>query len=135
MVPMSASTQKKSAVVTGGNRGLGLETCRQIARLGFDVILGARDLAKGKKSASLLEREGLYVVPHELDVADSRSIQDFVKFIEKEFGRVDVLVNNAGVMLDKGEGGTFRTPLETLENTLRTNVYGPFQLSQALIPM
>ncbi len=94
----------KTALVTGANRGLGLETCRQLASLGHEVYLGARDLDKGLKAASALEDQGLKVFPVELDVTKSASIKSAVNSVQEKSGKLDILVNNAGVMLDTGEG-------------------------------
>src|SRR5919201_5955138 len=86
----------KIALVTGGNRGLGYETCRQLAQLGLTVLLGARDLSKGKSAAyQLNEKEGLDVMFYHLDVSNQKSICSIAKEIDERFGRLDVLVNNA----------------------------------------
>jgi NAD(P)-dependent dehydrogenase (short-subunit alcohol dehydrogenase family) len=92
---------KKIALVTGGNRGLGYETCRQLAQSGLKVLLGARDLNKGKSAAyQLNEKEGLDVKFYQLDVSDQNSISNVVKEVNKEFGKLDVLVNNAAILYD-----------------------------------
>lgn len=88
--------KKKTALVTGGNRGLGYETCRQLAQLGLTILLGARDLSKGKSAAYRLnEKEGLDVMFYHLDVSNQKSIYSIAKEIHERFGRLDVLVNNA----------------------------------------
>src|ERR671926_506575 len=93
--------RSKIALVTGGNRGLGYETCRQLAELGLKVLLGARDLSKGKSAANQLnEKEGLDVMFYQLDVSDQNSISNAIKEVDKEFGRLDVLVNNAAILCD-----------------------------------
>ena len=88
------------AVVTGANRGLGLETCRQLARLGLTVILTSRDPHKGEAAVATLRNAGLEVRYQPLDVTDPQSIHRLANYVEAEFGRLDVLVNNAGVFLD-----------------------------------
>src|SRR5215212_8694682 len=90
--------ERKIALVTGGNRGLGYETCRQLAQLGLKVLLGARDLTKGKSAAyQLNEKKGLDVMLYQLDVSDQNSISNVVKEVDQEFGKLDVLVNNAAI--------------------------------------
>ncbi|MBW4682885.1 MAG: SDR family oxidoreductase [Microcoleus vaginatus WJT46-NPBG5] len=129
---------KKIAVITGANRGLGLETCRQLASQGVSVILTSRDPSKGKEAASLLQSEGLEVASHPLDVTRSESIQQLQQYLRQEFGRLDVLVNNAGVLKDSRdpvEASIFNTKIDALRTTLETNLYAPLLLCQALIPL
>jgi NAD(P)-dependent dehydrogenase (short-subunit alcohol dehydrogenase family) len=129
------------AVVTGGNRGIGFETCRQLAKRGLRVILAARDEARGRAAADRLRREGLEVEFAPLDVSDDASVGTFARHVEKELGRVDVLVNNAGIMIDEAEGGGGGTPgvararIETLRRTMEVNVYGALRVTQALLPL
>jgi NAD(P)-dependent dehydrogenase (short-subunit alcohol dehydrogenase family) len=124
----------KVAVVTGGNKGIGLEICRQLGRLGFDVILSARDEEKGRKAREDLRGEGVNVCFHPLDVDDPSSIRRFREFVEKEFGRMAILVNNAGVNIDADKTGE-EVDLETVSRTVRTNVYGPLLMCQAFLPL
>ncbi|HAZ49318.1 MAG TPA: short-chain dehydrogenase [Cyanobacteria bacterium UBA11371] len=129
---------KKVAVVTGANRGLGFETCRQLAKQGIQVILTSRDEAKGKAAAEKLQAEGLDVKFHLLDVTSPDSIEHLAQFIRNEFGRLDILVNNAGIALDfvfGPEGSIFNSKIETLQKTIETNTYAPLLLCQALIPL
>lgn len=131
----------KIAVVTGANRGLGLETCRQLARLGLTVILTSRDPAKGEAAAASLRDTGSDVRFHPLDVTDARSIQRLAQYVETGFGRLDVLVNNAGVFLDPldspdpGAASVLRADLDTVRRSMETNLYGPLLLCQALVPL
>jgi NAD(P)-dependent dehydrogenase (short-subunit alcohol dehydrogenase family) len=128
----------KIAVVTGANRGLGFETSRQLARQGIHVILTSRDEVKGKTAIEQLQSEGLTVSYHPLDVADSESIRHLVQFVQAQSGLLEILVNNAGIFIDPQDADTssiFNASLETLSQTYETNVYGPLQLCQALIPL
>ena len=94
------------ALVTGANRGIGLETVKQLAQQGMHVLLGARNQAKGSEAAKKLKSEGLDVEFILLDVDDEKTHAQAAKAIEEKFGKLDVLISNAGIMLDeKGSGG------------------------------
>lgn len=125
--------ERKVAVVTGANRGLGLETCRRLAERGYRVILCSRDSAKGRTAAAPLVARGLSVVPMALDVTDPDEIDSFCGEVATLYGRVDVLVNNAGVSLDGGRG-VFAVGVETFRMTMETNVLGPLRLCQLIVP-
>ena len=136
--------RKKVAVVTGGNRGIGLEISRQLADKGFHVLLTARNAAKGGAAARSLQRAGLDVGFHKLDVTDTASIGRLASYIRKKYGRVDVLVNNAGIYLDgggwdaRGESiseSALTESVDKVRTTMETNLLGPYQLCQALLPM
>ena len=127
--------KKKIALVTGGNRGLGYETCRQLAQLGLTVLLSARDFTKGKSAAyQLNEKEGLDVMFYHLDVSNQKSICNISKEVDQHFGRLDVLVNNAAILYDTWQRAV-DADLEVVNEALSTNVFGPWRLSQAFIPM
>lgn len=127
---------QRVAVVTGGNRGLGLEICRQLALAGDRVVLTARDPAKGEAAAIRLAMQGLTVETAQLDVADPASCEAFAQEIRRRFGRVDRLVNNAGVLLDHGPlASALTVPRDILEKTMEVNVYAPVRLCQLLVPM
>jgi NAD(P)-dependent dehydrogenase (short-subunit alcohol dehydrogenase family) len=123
--------EQRIAVVTGGNRGIGLEVCRQLAGRGLKVVLAARDEAKARDAASGLAGD---VVPHPLDVTDAAGVARLAAFLEQELGGVDVLVNNAGVFFDQRHGG-LTVPMDAVRATLETNLIGPWALSQAVVPM
>jgi NAD(P)-dependent dehydrogenase (short-subunit alcohol dehydrogenase family) len=135
------NTDRNIAVVTGANRGLGLETCRQLADLGLTVILTSRDRTKGQAAVDELRARGLDVTFHPLDVTDTESIRRLGGFIANEYGRIDVLVNNAGVFLDPIGGNdpsassALRADIDTLRTTMETNLYGPLRMCQTLIPL
>jgi len=129
------------AVVTGANRGLGYETCRQLARRGLRVILTCRDPAKGAAAVAALAQEGLQVSFHPLDVTEDAAIERLAGYVDREFGRLDVLVNNAGVFLDPmatgnpSDSSIFNARTDTIRRTMETNVYGPLRLCQELVPL
>jgi NAD(P)-dependent dehydrogenase (short-subunit alcohol dehydrogenase family) len=131
------SEVKKIAVVTGGNRGIGFEACRQLATKGIKVILTSRDEAKGKAAAEKLQAEGLDAIAHPLDVTSAESCDRLAQFLGDRFGQLDILVNNAGVLLDYSEsdGSVFSLKISTLQKTLETNTFGPLLLCQALVPL
>lgn len=128
------NTTKRVAVVTGANRGIGFETCRQLAKKEIRVILASRDEAKGKGAAEKLQAEGLDVSYHPLDVTNSDSVQRLAQFITSEEGQLDILVNNAGVLIDASDS-LLDTKIDTLRETMDTNLSGPLLLCQALIPL
>jgi NAD(P)-dependent dehydrogenase (short-subunit alcohol dehydrogenase family) len=128
--------QPKVALVTGANRGIGFETCRQLGGLGVRVILTARDPAKGRAAADKLRGEGLDIVFQLLDVTDHDRIRQLAKHIENAFGRLDALVNNAGILPDPQVGSSgLDADLARVRAAMETNVYGPLLLAQAFIPL
>jgi NAD(P)-dependent dehydrogenase (short-subunit alcohol dehydrogenase family) len=131
--------EKRIAVVTGGNRGIGTEICRQLAGKGLHVILTARDPAKGRAAAKALQKEGLDVTFRKLDVTDPAGISVLMRWLRKEYGRCDVLVNNAGIYLDvfpnRDTESAFLCSRRKLRTTMEVNLEGPFFLMQAMIPL
>jgi NAD(P)-dependent dehydrogenase (short-subunit alcohol dehydrogenase family) len=133
-------SELKIAVVTGGNRGLGLETCRQLAARGLRVVLTARDQNQGAQAAAELMRNGLEVRFHPLEVTDEQSIQALAAWLKETFGRIDVLVNNAGIFPDpfpgrESGGSVFAARLDKVRLGFETNTLGPLRLCQVLIPL
>jgi NAD(P)-dependent dehydrogenase (short-subunit alcohol dehydrogenase family) len=128
------SIQKRIAVVTGANRGIGFEICRQLAGAGMHVVLTSRDEAQGEVAQQKLMGEGLEVAYHPLDVTQSEGVERLAEWIQQKFGRLDVLVNNAGIAIDGGTG-PLNVDIDTLRRTMETNLYGPLRLCQALVPL
>lgn len=126
--------ERRIALVTGGNRGIGLEVCRQLAELGIRVILGSRDATKGAAAAGELKGSGLPVESRQLDVASVQSIRECMNWIRNDVGRLDILVNNAGVMLEDADDDPLEE-LEIIRDTMQINVYGPLLLSRLSIPI
>ncbi|MDH4122284.1 MAG: SDR family oxidoreductase [Deltaproteobacteria bacterium] len=131
---------ERLAVVTGGNKGIGLAVCRGLAQAGLRVVLTARDQGRGENAARELTKEGLTVETAVLDVADGASIARFVKAMA---GRpVDVLVNNAGIAVDEdraqgeswGNAPGLTADPERIRQTMETNYFGPLALCQAFVP-
>ena len=124
------------AIVTGGNRGLGLETCRQLAVLGFRVVLTSRNPKLGEVAVAALRESGLTVVAHQLDVTDPLSVERLVADVDAAYDRIDVLVNNAGVALRPADDlGTLQVDIETIRQTLEVNTLAPLRLCQAVVPV
>ena len=122
------------ALVTGANRGIGFEIARQLARLGDQVVLGARDPGLGSEAAERIGREGAGGVrATELDVTKGRSIDAARSMVESEFGRLDILVNNAAILLDEGRVPS-STSLGGVRSTLETNLLGAWRVCQAFVP-
>ncbi|XP_010258458.1 PREDICTED: (+)-neomenthol dehydrogenase [Nelumbo nucifera] len=119
------------AVVTGANKGIGFAMVKRLAEMGLTVILTSRDLSKGQQAVESLRAEGLYVEFSQLDVSDPGSIYAFVSWLNKQFGGLDILVNNAAVSFnDIGENS-----VEHALTVIRTNFYGPKLLTEALLPL
>ena len=124
---------RKIALITGANKGIGKEIARQLGAQGLTVLIGARDETRGAEAVSELNQEGLTAHSVQLDVTDQESIDAAAKRIEAEFGKLDVLVNNAGIALDKGPAS--ETEMETLRRTYDTNVFGVFAVTKAMLPL
>ena len=122
------------ALVTGSNRGIGKELVRQLAKQGAVVLLTARDLEKAKEAAAELSFDGAKALPSALDVTNANSIQDLADQVEKDHGRLDILINNAGVFLDKNDFAE-HVAAEVVRDTFETNLLGPLALSQAFLPL
>ena len=130
-------SEPKVALITGANKGLGLETGRQIGKLGYTVLLGSRDALKGEVAARQLRDDGVDARVMKLDVTKQAEIDAVALQIESEFGKLDVLVNNAGVMIEKGwtKNTTSETTLENLRATFEANVFAVFAVTKALLPL
>ena len=133
---MSSKTEaaKRIALVTGGNRGIGYAICRTLAARGLTVVLTARDSKEGARAAEKLGQEGLAVEFRVLDVTSEDGVKNCVDEILKQHGRIDVLVNNAGVMLDPRGSRVLTSELKTYRDTLEANFFGPLRLSRAIVP-
>ena len=125
--------EKKVALITGANKGIGKEIARQLGAQGMTVLLGARDAGRGAEAAGELAREGIDAHAISLDVTDKKSIAAAADQIEKDYGRLDVLVNNAGIALDNGPASTL--DVETMRRTFETNVFGVVAVTQAMLPL
>lgn len=130
---MSDRKDRDVAIVSGANRGIGLEVCRQLASAGLHVVLGSREAEAGERAAQSLIAHGLDVESHQLDVTDEESVRTLVDHVERMLGGADVLVNNAGVLLDEG-ADVLDVDVEDFRACIETNVYGALRLAQAVMP-
>ncbi|KAI7724559.1 hypothetical protein M8C21_030438 [Ambrosia artemisiifolia] len=155
-----ASTEHRVAVVTGGNKGIGLEICRQLASNGITVVLAARDEGRGLEATTKLKDTGLTnVVFHQLDIKNPTSIARFTKFVKSQFQKLDILVNNAaenGIIVQYDEFRAFKDgagyeqvydenahllasmidePYNLGEECIKTNYYGTKAVTEALLPL
>jgi NAD(P)-dependent dehydrogenase (short-subunit alcohol dehydrogenase family) len=124
---------RRVAVVTGGNKGIGREIARQLGREGITVFIGARDEARGREAAEKLRGEGIDARPLHLDVTDDASVAAAAARVEQETGRLDVLVNNAGIAID--DAPPSRVSIDVLRRTYETNVFGLVRVTQAMLPL
>lgn len=128
---------EKIAFITGGNKGLGLETARQLGKLGITVVIGARDAAKGKAAVEALKAEGIKAESVRFDVTRAADYREVYDYLDKKYGRLDILINNAGVSKENFLGGnqTSTTSAQVLHETFDTNFFGVIQLTQTLLPL
>lgn len=122
------------AVVTGGNRGVGLEVCRRLANLGFAVVLGSRDLRRAELAVKELDPEGERITPCHIEVDNSLNIDALGDWVKGKFGRIDALVNNASTAPDLWAMAG-NTDLSPVAEALDINVFGTWRVTQALLPM
>ena len=130
--------QKPVAVVTGGNRGMGLATCLALAENGFHVLLASRDLQSGKSAAKDLSSQGLSVEAVKLEVTSQIDIENLANYLRDTHGRVDVLVNNAGILIDgdlNNSTGICEVDAEVIRKTLEVNTIAPMMLTKAFLPL
>jgi len=125
---------RRVALITGANKGIGLEIARQLGRAGIAVLIGARDTARGQAAAGMLCHEGLEASFVQLDVTDADSIARAAHAIEAAHGRLDILVNNAGIN-EAGDGPPASASIDAVRRLLETNFIGPLAVTQAMLPL
>ena len=123
-----------TALVTGANKGIGLEVARQLGSKGFHVFLGARNSENGQKATQALRKTGAMATFVSLDVSDPESIRNAVHLVSAAADHLDVLVNNAGVILE-GDSSITQLDPETVTKTFQTNTLGPLLVTQAFLPL
>ncbi|MGD1898142.1 MAG: SDR family oxidoreductase [Phormidesmis sp.] len=122
------------ALVTGANRGIGLEVVRQLATQGMTVLLGSRNLQKGQSAAKPLQAKGLSVVACQLDITKPADIEQVAVRLERDYGRLDVLVNNAGILYDTWQTAV-EADLSEVRAAFETNTLGAWQAVKGLLPL
>jgi NAD(P)-dependent dehydrogenase (short-subunit alcohol dehydrogenase family) len=131
----SMAMAKKIALVTGGNKGIGLELCRNLAGAGCTVLLGARNKDRGLEAVRQLEQAGLGDIHFvEIDVTSQDSVAAAAKQIESQHGRLDILMNNAGIIV-RGDGQPGAADLGAVQKTFDTNFFGALRVAQAMLPL
>jgi NAD(P)-dependent dehydrogenase (short-subunit alcohol dehydrogenase family) len=134
MPGVDSKTTDRIALVTGANKGIGFEIARQLAKRGMTVYVAARDRGRGSVAAEKLQGEGLAARFIELDVLREETIRQAAATIEAAHGRLDVLVNNAGIA-DRQDGPPSQAHLDAVRRTLLTNFLGPAAVAQAMLPL
>ena len=128
------TADRRIALVTGANKGIGLEVARQLGKAGHRILLGARDEARGREAEKTLRDEGIDVRFVAIDLSDTASLRAAAADIEANEGRIDILVNNAGVAV-QGDGLPGSTDLDVVRRTFETNFFGTVAVTQALLPL
>jgi len=130
---MKSMNDDKIALITGANKGIGLEIARQLGTQGITVLLGVRDENRGQEAAEKLQTEHINAHTVQLDVTNQDSIDAAANYIESKFGRLDILVNNAGIAIDNMPPS--QLDIEVLRRTYDTNVFGVFAVTKAMLPL
>ncbi len=129
-----ASTERtRIALVTGANKGIGKEISRQLSANGVHVLMGGRDRQRGEEAAAELRTQWLPVEFLNIDVTSQTSVDRAASEVEARHGRLDVLVNNAGIAVDKLPGSELT--MDVLQKTFETNVFGVFRVTKAMLPL
>jgi len=124
----------KIALVTGTNRGIGLEISKQLVAKGITVTMTARNMQAGRPLVNELRQQWKHVWYHQLNVTDEKSIQDIYEYMNNRWGKLDILINNAGVFLDERQS-VLDLDLDSMRSTMETNLYGPLKLVQVMLPL
>ena len=128
--------KQQVALVTGSNRGIGFEIAKQLAMKKIEVILTSRNSANGEVAVRKLARDGVKkVVAMELDVSNQVSVDNLLDKVERTFGRLDILVNNAAILIDGDDVTASNVDLDTVKTTLETNLIGAWRMCRAFIPL
>ena len=125
---------KKIALVTGANKGIGRQIAQQLGELGYTVLVGSRDLARGQATAKELVADGIDAEAVQLEVTDEGSIRTAAKDLERDHGRLDVVVNNAAIIAD-GDTAASEIPADVLRRGYETNVVGLLAVTQVMLPL
>ena len=129
--------QSKIAFISGGNRGIGFETARKLGEAGIAVVIGVRDLAKGEAAVKQLTAEGINAEVVHYDAADPQTAEAVYRFFDQKYGKLDILINNAGVLHEAliGNNDSATVSQEVLKETFQTNLFAVVELTQRLLPL
>ena len=126
---------KKIALITGANKGIGLEIARQLGAQGIVVLVGARDQERGDEATRGLRSDGIEASTVHIDVTDQVMINAAAFFIDQTYGKLDILVNNAGISLKEGRVPPSKLDVEVFRLMFETNVFGVFSVTKAMLPL
>ncbi len=134
---MTQQTSQKVAFITGGNRGIGLETARELGKQGIAVVIGSRDAESGKRALAQLQEAGVQAQVIRYDATDPSTDGAVFAFFERNYGRLDILVNNAGVLKEEGLliKNVSTVSAELLRETFDINFFAVVRLTQTLLPL
>ncbi len=124
---------KQTVLITGANKSIGLETARRLGELGYRIWLGSRDPLRGEVAAQALRERGYDIRVLQIDVTSDDSVRNAAERVKQEDGRLDVLINNAGILGDTSAPGTM--PLSAIQEVYNVNVFGPIRTTQAFLPL
>lgn len=130
---MSEDLKGKVALITGANKGIGYEIARQLGSRGATVVIGARDIERGREASNQLRADQINAIAVQLDVTDQKTIDSTAAQLERELGKLDILVNNAAIFIDQVPPS--QLDIETLRKTYETNVFGVFAVTKAMLPL
>lgn len=132
-----STQQEQVALITGGNRGIGFETAKKLGGLGITVVIGARNLAKAESATKELAAMGIKADAVHYDAADPQSADKVYQFLDQKFGKLDMLINNAGVLKEEllGKNDSSSVSQEVLKETFQTNLFAVIELTQKLLPL
>lgn len=128
-------TTSRIALITGANKGLGFETARQLGKHGIQLLIGSRDAQRGADAAQTLTKEGFTASAIALDVTDAASIAAAAVQVGKQYGHLDILINNAGILDYSTDTGVESTSVETFRRVFETNLFGLVAVTQAFLPL
>ena len=129
---------KKIALITGANKGIGFETARQLGKQGVSIIAASRNKERGIAAVEKLQAEGIDAEFLQLDVDNDAEIQFAFEFIQNKYGKLDILINNAGIQVEHGDWGVNNTPTiseKALRDTFDTNFFQVVKLTNTLLPL
>lgn len=127
-------SQNKTVFITGANKGIGYETAQQLGRQGYTILVGARDESRGQEAVENLLTQGITAHFIQLDVTDTATIETASRYIEQQFGSLDVLINNAGVSIDAMSPPS-QYKVANMRLVYDTNVFGVVELTQQMLPL